>query len=72
MVMFPAVQKRGIETALPEPVSVGDGLQAQAMLIEAVAQGEITLDEAKALSDLVERHRGALVASYDDAQTVLR
>lgn len=71
-VMFPAGRKRGVEIALPELLCVGDCMRAQAVLIEAASQGEITLDEAKALSDLIERHRSSLVDAHEHAMKVMR
>ena len=69
-VMFPAGRKRGVEIELPELVCVGDCMRAQAVLIQAATQGEITLDEAKALSDLIERHRSGLVEAHEHARLV--
>lgn len=62
-VMFPAGRKRGVEIALPALETVGKCMQAQAMIIEATTRGEITIDEAKGLSELVELQRCGLACA---------
>jgi hypothetical protein len=67
-VMFPPGRKRGFEITLPALETVGQCIQAQAMVIEAVARGDITLDEAKGLSELVDLQRRGLARAEEQAR----
>ena len=66
--IFPAGRKRSIQFAMPSLENVGDCIKAQAMIIEAAVSGELALDEAKAVSDLVETQRRALDRAEDNAR----
>jgi len=65
--IFPAGRKRSIGIALPALENVSACIEAQAIIIEAAASGELALDEAKALSELVDAHRRGLNAAESDA-----
>jgi hypothetical protein len=67
-VMFPAGRKRGVEIALPPLETPGACMQALARVIDATATGEITLDEAKGLSDLIQGHHRNLTEAHSQAR----
>lgn len=69
-VMFPAGRKRGVTLELPLLDSIGDCMKARAMVVEAAAQGELTLDEARAFSDLIDGQYRALVKAEERTRAV--
>lgn len=62
-VMLPAGRKRGVELPLPTLETTGQCMKALALVVEAAAMGEITLDEAKAFHGLIETQFNALTAA---------
>lgn len=70
-VMFPAGRKRGVAIALPLLETIGDCMKARAMVVDAATQGELTLDEAKAFSDLIDGQYRALVKAEEGARAVV-
>jgi hypothetical protein len=66
-VMFPAGRKRGVTISLPTLETTGHCMKALALVIEAAANGEVTLDEAKGLSDLIHTQHQALAEARKSA-----
>lgn len=66
-VMFPAGRRRGVEIALPPLETTGQCMKALALVIEAAANGEVTLDEAKGLSDLIQMQHQTLAEARKSA-----
>jgi hypothetical protein len=62
-IMFPAGRKRGVEISLPSLETTGQCMKALALVVEAAANGEITLDEAKAFHGLIETQFNVLTAA---------
>jgi hypothetical protein len=58
--IWPARKSRPVSIALPPMQNATDTLAAQAAVIDAATTGQVTLDEAQALSALVEGHRRAI------------
>ena len=68
--MFPKGIPQRIEIAFPALATLGDCLNAQAAIIAAAAAGELTLEEDKALSELVETQQSALARAEQNAREV--
>jgi hypothetical protein len=58
--LVPLRKGRPIQLALPAIKTAGDLLSAQSALIQALAEGEVTAEEAAAVSFVVEAHRRAI------------
>ncbi len=62
--VWPRARSRAVELDLPPVETAGGIVQAHAALIAAVAAGEVTPEEAAALSSLLENQRRSL-ETYD-------
>jgi hypothetical protein len=58
--LLPANRKRTIELDLPPLVTIHDGMQILSITMKAVAQGDISVEDAQQLSALVDLHRRLL------------
>lgn len=71
-VMLPAGRKRGLEISLPTLETTGHCMKALALVIEAAANGDLTLDEAKGLSELILAHQKTLLDAESRARPTLQ